>query len=35
LLVLDNGALVPVLFVVERRDDGTVVIDPPDGLFDL
>ena len=35
LLVLDTGALVPVLFVVERRDDGTVVIDPPDGLFDL
>jgi 16S rRNA processing protein RimM len=35
LLVLDNGALVPVLFVVERRDDGTVVIDPPEGLFDL
>lgn len=35
LLVLDNGALVPVLFVVERRDDGTVVIDPPEGLFEL
>ena len=35
LLVLDNGALVPVLFVVERRDDGVVVIDPPEGLFDL
>ena len=35
LLVLDSGALVPVLFVVERRDDGTVVIDPPEGLFDL
>ena len=25
LLVLDNGALVPVRFVVEHRDDGTVV----------
>jgi 16S rRNA processing protein RimM len=35
LLVLSSGALVPVVFVVERRDDGTVVIDPPDGLFDL
>jgi 16S rRNA processing protein RimM len=35
LLVLDNGALVPVLFVVEHRDDGVVVIDPPEGLFDL
>lgn len=35
LLVLDSGALVPVLFVVERRDDGTVVIDPPEGLLDL
>ena len=35
LLVLDGGALVPVLFVVERRDDGTVVIDPPEGLLDL
>jgi 16S rRNA processing protein RimM len=35
LLVLDTGALVPVVFVVERCDDGTVVIDPPEGLFDL
>ena len=35
LLVLDTGALVPVLFVVERRDDGTVVIDPPEGLLEL
>ncbi|HEY3674181.1 MAG TPA: ribosome maturation factor RimM [Acidimicrobiia bacterium] len=34
LLVLDNGALVPMVFVVEQRD-GVVVIDPPDGLFDL
>ena len=34
LLELDNGALVPVVFVVDLRD-GTVVIDPPDGLFDL
>jgi 16S rRNA processing protein RimM len=35
MLVLDNGALVPVAFVVEQRDDMTVVIDPPEGLFEL
>lgn len=35
LLVLDGGALVPAVFVVERRGDGTVVIDPPAGLFEL
>ena len=34
LLVLDGGALVPVVFVVEQRP-GVVVIDPPEGLFDL
>jgi 16S rRNA processing protein RimM len=34
LLVLDGGALVPLPFVVERHD-GRVVIDPPEGLFDL
>jgi 16S rRNA processing protein RimM len=34
LLVLDDGALVPMVFVVDQRD-GEVVIDPPDGLFDL
>jgi 16S rRNA processing protein RimM len=34
LLELDSGALVPVAFVVEVVD-GTIVIDPPDGLFDL
>jgi 16S rRNA processing protein RimM len=33
LLELDSGALVPVVFVVDRRA-GRVVIDPPDGLFD-
>ena len=33
LLELDSGALVPVVFVIERRDD-MIVIDPPDGLFD-
>ena len=35
LLVLAGGHLVPLVFVVERRVGGTVVIDPPPGLFDL
>jgi 16S rRNA processing protein RimM len=35
MLVLDNGALVPAAFIVERREEGTVVIDPPEGLFEL
>jgi 16S rRNA processing protein RimM len=35
LLVLDSGVLVPAAFVVEQRDDATVVIDPPEGLFEL
>ena len=34
LLVLDGGALVPMVFVVSH-ESGVVVIDPPDGLFDL
>jgi 16S rRNA processing protein RimM len=34
LLVLDGGALVPVAFVTDHQP-GRVVIDPPDGLFDL
>jgi 16S rRNA processing protein RimM len=34
LLELDSGALVPVVFIVDH-DTGRVVIDPPDGLFDL
>jgi 16S rRNA processing protein RimM len=34
LLVLDRGALVPMVFVVEQRE-GALVIDPPDGLFEL
>ncbi|HEX5588311.1 MAG TPA: ribosome maturation factor RimM [Acidimicrobiia bacterium] len=33
-LVLDNDALVPITFVVERRG-GEVVVDVPDGLLDL
>jgi 16S rRNA processing protein RimM len=34
LLVLDNGTLVPMVFVVDQQP-GTVVVDVPDGLFDL
>lgn len=34
LLELDGGALVPVVFVTEHAP-GRVVIDPPEGLFDL
>ena len=33
LLVLDDGALVPAVFVVSC-DDGVTVIDPPEGLFE-
>jgi 16S rRNA processing protein RimM len=35
LLVLRSGVLVPAVFLVERRPDGVVVIDPPEGLADL
>lgn len=34
LLELDTGALVPIVFLVDRRE-GVVVVDPPEGLFDL
>jgi 16S rRNA processing protein RimM len=34
LLVLDTDALVPMVFVVERSGDA-IVVDPPDGLFEL
>ena len=34
LLVLDSGALVPIRFLVDRRDH-VLVIDAPPGLFDL
>jgi len=34
LLVLDTGALIPIVFVVEQRP-GVVVVDLPDGLLDL
>jgi len=35
LLVLDSGALVPVVFVVAGPTDGVVSVDVPDGLFEL
>jgi 16S rRNA processing protein RimM len=35
LLVLDNGALVPVAFVVGSPHDGVLDVDTPDGLFEL
>jgi 16S rRNA processing protein RimM len=34
LLVLEDGKLVPIVFVVGQVD-GVVTIDPPEGLFDL
>ena len=34
LLVLDTGALVPMVFVTDQRA-GVVVVDPPSGLLDL
>jgi 16S rRNA processing protein RimM len=34
LLVLDDGALVPMVFVVDQRP-GAVVVDPPAGLLDV
>ena len=34
LLVLDSGALVPMVFVVDH-EPGVVVVDVPDGLLDL
>jgi 16S rRNA processing protein RimM len=34
LLELDSGALVPVRFLVDRHDDQ-LVVDVPEGLFDL
>jgi 16S rRNA processing protein RimM len=34
LLVLDGGALVPMTFVAERRDDA-IVVDVPEGLLDV
>ena len=35
LLVLDSGAMVPVVFVVGRPAGRTLHVDTPEGLFDL
>ena len=35
LLVLDTGALVPLRFVVDDADPRRLVVDVPEGLFDL
>ena len=35
LLVLESGALVPVVFVVDGPTNGVVRVDTPDGLFEL
>ena len=34
LLVLDDGTLVPIVFVVDQQP-GVVVVDVPDGLLDV
>jgi 16S rRNA processing protein RimM len=34
LLVLDDGTIVPIVFVVDR-EPGAVIVDPPDGLLDV
>jgi 16S rRNA processing protein RimM len=35
LLVLDTGALVPLRFLEGRDEQGRLVVDVPDGLFEL
>lgn len=35
LLVLDGGALVPLRFIVSGPEAGRIVVDAPEGLFDL
>jgi 16S rRNA processing protein RimM len=34
ILVLEGDRFIPLTFYVEWRDDGTIVVDLPDGLFD-
>ena len=34
LLNLGDNRLVPLTFFVEQLEDGTIVVDPPEGLFD-
>jgi 16S rRNA processing protein RimM len=35
LLVLDSGALVPLRFMISRNESDELVVDVPDGLFEL
>ncbi len=35
LLVLEDGSLVPLRFVVKGPDEGRIVVEVPEGLFDL
>lgn len=34
LLIIDDKRIVPLTFFVEIADDGTVIVDPPPGIFD-
>ena len=34
ILVLEGDRFIPLTFYVEWRDDGMIVVDLPDGLFD-
>jgi len=34
LLVLDDGALIPIVFVVDQ-EPGVVIVDVPNGLLDV
>jgi len=34
LLILDDDSIVPLTFFVEQHEDGSIVVDPPEGLFD-
>jgi hypothetical protein len=35
LLVLESGVLIPVVFAVGGPVDGVLIVDTPDGLFEL
>ena len=34
ILILGDEKMIPLTFFVEQRDDGTIMVDPPVGLFD-
>lgn len=34
LLILEDEQVIPLTFFVEITEDGTVIVDPPDGLFE-